>query len=149
MIFDRLENIRRYEKIDERVYAGLCAAASLAPDTAEGSYPDDNPGVRLIVSTYQTVPYGNKHYELHREYADIQVVLSGTEVLYYAGSATEESFDTSADFGIAANVSDEIPVCLREGYFCVLFPGEAHKPGCDGECTGSSVRKAVVKLKMS
>ena len=93
----------------------------------------------------------SSRYEAHRLHADIQVLLSGRETIYWAPERDLEpdsEYDPEGDIlyfrepgtGAAADALQ-----LRPGLFSLLYPADAHKPG---RIWGApqQVRKAVLKV---
>ena len=150
MIYDKLENLPRYAKSfpgADKVIAFLkkCAAKTPAP----GKYELD--GKKLFVNVQQYAPktFTPEKLEYHRDYIDIQLLLSGAEKLYYApleGLETVTPYNPEKDYGMnrlpAPEAGVELP--LVPGNFVLLFPEEGHLPGVGDPAT--QVVKAVVKI---
>lgn len=149
MIVDSFKNIGKYQGLDCGISEALTAASNLTADDATGALSCNGREYRCIISTYETRSAVSKKYEYHRRFADIQIVLDGEEKLYYAGSAECDGFDETADIGFTDTVAAETPVLLKPGMFCVLFPDEPHKPGCNSDAYPATVKKAVVKVRMN
>ena len=150
MIFDKLENLSRYAKSfpnADKVIAFLekCAAATPAP----GKYELDGKKLFVNVQQYSPKTFAPEKLEYHRDYIDIQLLLSGSEKLYYApldGKETVMPYNPEKDCGMdrlpAPEAGTEIP--LEPGNFVLLFPEEGHLPGVGDP--GTQVVKAVVKI---
>lgn len=117
-------------------------------DLPLGRVEIDGENVFANVQEYDTVPADSKDMEAHRNYYDVQFVVSGEEALYYApleGLTATQPFDEDADFGAYAAPETSTCVVLHAGELAVLAPEDAHKPGCVlGE--PCHVRKIVVKV---
>lgn len=91
---------------------------------------------------------GKARMEIHDEYIDIHVPLSGAELFAWKRrsllSAPAESFNEEKD---AQHYLDEPETRfdVPQGCFAIFFPEDAHV-GCVGE---GSLRKIVVKVKRS
>jgi beta-galactosidase beta subunit len=95
----------------------------------------------------KTISEGN--LEAHRKYIDIQFLLSGVELLGYAplkGLAIAEEYNPQKDIAFFHTPEEITTVKLEPGLFCILFPHDAHIPGCqfDGP---SDVLKVVIKVR--
>jgi len=97
------------------------------------------------VSEYTTKEYDGK-YEVHKKYADVQLIISGCEKIRYADKHSEiiKEYDETGDYYLC-NVKGEKELTLTSGQACVFLPEEPHAPSlnCDGE---QKVKKAVFKI---
>ncbi len=151
MIVDKIENLKLYYP----VLKGLKEASEFVEKfykepLADGKYEIDGERIFASASTYVTKTREGAQFESHRKYADLQAVISGTEIISWStldGLKVEsESFSTGGD--IAFYTGETImDARLPAGYFAILFPDDAHMPCiCDGEC--SEVTKVVVKIEL-
>lgn len=113
-----------------------------------GRHDIDGDEVFANVMEFTTVPASEKNYEAHRRYADVHVVISGTEVLGVAPIGECEpvgDFNEADDFGLYTAPGREAWVTLHEGDLVVTPPADAHKPGC---CEGepAPLKKACIKV---
>lgn len=147
MIKDSLQNAERYAGLSPRFDAAFeflrnTDLGSLAPgrvDIAEGVFAN--------VQSYTPVSVEQKQYEMHAEYADIQVVVEGSELLVEAPASQEEHPMSDGDCTLFDDPgSMPSVVALRAGDFCIVWPGEAHKPGVANGIHTGSVSKIVVKV---
>lgn len=81
-------------------------------------------------------------YEAHDRYADIQLVLRGSERFRW-GAGTPGPL--TGDFRPVTGVERFVEFTLRENQFVIFLPGEAHAPGLP-EGPAAFCRKAVVKV---
>lgn len=148
MILDTLSHSATAHTLGPRFATAFDWLARFQPDTPDGRYPIDGDHVFALVQSYDTVPAGEKKYETHRAYADVQYVAAGTEVIHYApagGLSPVTAYDAQGDFQLFADPAAATPLHLSPGSFAVFFPHDAHKPGCrnGGPCR---VKKVVVKV---
>jgi len=87
--------------------------------------------------------------EAHRDYIDIQVPMSGNEIMGWRSLADCErqtaEYDEGKDMELYSDDSTAefvVPV----GHFAVFFPTDAHRPGIGAE--GLPLRKLIVKTKV-
>ena len=83
-------------------------------------------------------------YEAHAVYADIQLILKGSERFRW-GKGTLAPLDEARDFRLAS-VDEYVEFTLRENQFAVFLPGEPHAPGLP-ENGPAFCRKAVIKVR--
>lgn len=87
-------------------------------------------------------------FEAHRKMVDVQIVVSGTEMIHFAPITdefqVEQEYDPKKDIMfMTGEVKDT--VLLRAGEACVIGPELAHMPGM--AVNGSShVQKIVIKI---
>ena len=88
-------------------------------------------------------------FEAHKNYVDIQYILSGKE---YMECAKEENceiknaYDASRDIAFYTCEGYRQSLDCEEGDFAVFFPHDIHKPGIKLWESGK-VRKIVVKVR--
>ena len=137
--------------IDNLAYISEAAAQFLAThDMAElpcGSY-EIGPNEFVNVMEYDTKARKDACYEAHKKYVDIQMVISGSELIEVAPVTTLNAttdFNEEDDFGLYANPAREAWVTLHEGDIVVTPPEDAHKPGCC-EDAPAPLKKICVKV---
>ena len=148
MIIDTLANASRYRGIAPLLDRGLGEMERLAGSPlADGRHELAGQKLAAVFSSYRTEDPEAKPFEAHRRFIDIQVVLQGRETLYWAPLT---SLEPRGEYSEANDVafftgSAGIAIPLEPGWFAVLFPQDAHKPGClrGGP---SQVRKLVIKV---
>jgi YhcH/YjgK/YiaL family protein len=155
MIADRLEHLDRYRGLDPRLDRGLEALRRLAggPPAADGRHELEGADLYASLSTYETGNPAEKSYEAHRRYIDIQAVLAGRELLYWAplaGLAARRAYSEAEDVAFFEDpAGGGAGLLLDPGSFIVLFPQDAHKPGCHpARGGGETVRKLVLKVRV-
>ncbi len=171
MIADTLDHLERYRGLDPRLDRGLEALRRLAGDAARADAPASDgrhelEGAELYasLSTYETGNPAEKSFEAHRRYIDIQAVLSGRELLYWAplaDLAVRRAYSEAEDVAFFEDPpGGGAGLLLDPGSFIVLFPQDAHKPGCrvvgsggsagsaGGAGRGGLVRKLVLKVRV-
>ena len=105
----------------------------------------------MNVMTFATQPAESKKAELHVQYVDIQLLLSGEERILFgvAGAARQcEELHADDDYQLCSAIEDEQAVTLKPGMFAVFMPGEPHKPGCT-VALSQNIKKTVVKVRAS
>ncbi|MBE6451939.1 MAG: DUF386 domain-containing protein [Alphaproteobacteria bacterium] len=113
----------------------------------EGRYDFDG-GAFLNAESYLTKPSDQKDFEAHRKFIDVQIVVSGQEIIEVADINNPNFKITKPYVPDIMFMNGEVEkkiIELRAGESCVLYPSDAHKPciNLDGE---HRVQKIVIKL---
>ncbi|MBQ1183458.1 MAG: YhcH/YjgK/YiaL family protein, partial [Clostridia bacterium] len=85
--------------------------------------------------------------ELHEKYIDIQLIVSGKEVIGVAPiEIDKELVEAKPEKDVWKYTCETQPIWLTDNEFMVLYPNDIHMPG---STIGDSVkcRKVVVKVK--
>ena len=86
--------------------------------------------------------------EIHQDYIDVHLVLSGSEQIGYSNQPLVVNDDSKADLDLYfGELEKENYVTLQAGEFAVFFPGEVHKPMSSYNGENTQVKKAIVKLR--
>ena len=152
MILDKLENAARYAAINEGIVKAVEAAKQLRADTYQKGRVDvDGEHIYLNCAEYDTHERVGALTEAHRAYLDIMVMIDGCETVYVkrtdALQNVTKPYEASIDALLADTDADVTAVRLVKGDFLVLFPEDAHAPGChaDAPC---HVKKVIGKVKI-
>ena len=147
MIIDRLENIEKY--------ASLNPLFAQAIQFLKGNDLNTLPlgktelmGKDLLVNVNETKPKSkaDAKLETHRDFIDIQIPLSGTEIMGY--TPTVECQPADAPYNDAKDITfyqgeAQSYIEVKPGMFAIFFPQDGHAPGI----TPDGVKKIVVKVK--
>ena len=105
-------------------------------------------GKDLLVNVAQTNPKEkeNAKLETHKDYIDIQIPLSGTEIMGY--TAAQDCLPAVAPYNAENDITFfEGPAedynAVKPGIFAILFPPSGHAPGI----TPCGVEKIIVPCK--
>ena len=80
MILGKITDIAQRADLPAALRAIVKQALALAPETLEpGRYEIDGNDIFINVMAFETADAQSKRYEQHRDYADIQILLSGNE----------------------------------------------------------------------
>lgn len=150
MIYDNIDTIELYSGISEDIRIGLEYLRDLKPVIDTGVY-ELSPRVKAIVSEYTTKGKNEYGYEAHREYIDIQYLVSGSEKicclpLEYLKETKPYNKEVDAAFYVEKDVKPQ-ELLLENGFFAVFFPQDGHMPQLRVD-KPSSVKKVVVKVKI-
>ncbi len=117
-------------------------------NTPVGKIEIDGDRVFALVQEYNTKPREKGFWEAHRQYIDIQYVVSGVEHMGYANLAqlTPGEYDAARDFLPIEGAGSF--VLLPSGMFTVFLPEDGHMPGM-AVTEPQPVKKVVVKVAVS
>jgi YhcH/YjgK/YiaL family protein len=152
MILDNIKNTERYKKTDPKFKAAFDFLENTDLEALEpGRHEIMEDDVFVLIQEYTTYPEEGRLMEAHHKYADIQVVICGEEVIYYAEDSSRMSldspYDEQKDCVLYDSKAPETKCILRKGDFAVFYPNEFHMPCCKLS-ESCEVKKAVVKVKV-
>ena len=155
MILDTLDAIGKYAGISPNFETAVRWLQETDPEVLEPGRTDiDGEKVYAVVSENRLEPK-EPAFEVHRRYADIQIILQGREGFRYGRKGKELSGKPENDVWFC-EADRQVPFELEEGGVTVFLPGEAHAPGLYPEkdrrplspAAPVSVWKLVVKVLM-
>jgi biofilm protein TabA len=116
----------------------------------EGRYQRQGAAWFYNIACVMTDFSAQRHTEFHRDYLDIQLILSGEEIIEYAlddvsAAACEEK---KPDLFILHTPQLTNQIHLSAGDFVTFYPGEAHKALC-AVGQPARVKKAVFKVPLA
>ena len=152
MILDKLENAARYAAVSAGIVKAVEAAKKLS---AKGYIPGrveiDGDNVYLNCAEYDTHEKAGALTEAHRAYLDVMVMIDGCETVYVKRTEAlrnvTKPYDATIDALLADTDADTSAVRLCAGDFLVLFPEDAHAPGCHAD-TPCHIKKVIGKVKI-
>lgn len=145
MIHSNIKDNDFYSSIDDKISLCLKKSKELNEHTPCGRYElsDDS---YLNVVEYTPKPVENATSEVHRVYADIQLILSGEEYIgYNKTSLLSRVGDYDSLNDIQFFNGDVSLLAMQQGDWALFMPGEAHAPSLD-KC-GGKIKKAIFKIK--
>ncbi|HNW51142.1 MAG TPA: YhcH/YjgK/YiaL family protein [Prolixibacteraceae bacterium] len=147
MILDAIENADLYKSISPLLAEGMKFLSENNFETIEpGKFYLKDQLLYAMVNEYETKPMEQCKLEAHRQYIDIQFMVSGEERVGYVafeGQTPSEAYNPEKDVVFfQENVS---LFTLKKGSFAVFFPNDLHQP-CILSGEAARVRKVVVKV---
>ena len=148
MILDSLKNSALYEKVNPRMKKAFELIASTDWTTMEtGIHELDGKDIYVNVMERELKQKSDAKLEVHNEYIDIQVLVTGKEEAF-GWSERKDLRMPQGEFNAEKDIQffDDAPqtyYTLRPGQFTVLFPEDGHAPMV-GEGT---MRKIIVKVR--
>lgn len=124
----------------------------LAVKTGETVNVDLGDGVFAMEQAYNTKAWADGRWEAHRVYIDVQVVVSGEELMGVSDASRLKVVEdrTPAKDVLFFDAYDEGSVFrVRAGEIAVFYPADAHKPSVSVGASGTPVHKTVVKVPVS
>ena len=151
MILDTLDRSPLYHGLHPAFSVAFAWLASIDPSIADGRYEINGPRLFALVQHYVTAPSGEKKWEAHHLYGDIQYLVSGRESIGHSrcnGLKVRHPYspDKDAEF-YEPPASHFSKLVLEAGSFAIFFPQDAHQPGVMID-QPSPVLKVVIKFRL-
>ena len=102
----------------------------------------------VYVQEYTTSPASELLFETHEKFIDMQVMVSGQEIIAYApkrGLKPKGTYDNAKDIAFFEEPEEFAAIAMHPGDYVVMKPQDGHKPRCvlSQPC---KVKKIVVKM---
>jgi YhcH/YjgK/YiaL family protein len=150
MIFDQLKNSRLYFHLGDSFekafkYLSETDFTNMEP----GKYEIDGDNVYALVQTYNTKPMSSGKWEAHKQFADIQYIVSGQEKMGFTSFDKVIPIDGyNADKDYAIYKGEGNFLIADEGNLAVFFPTDVHMPSLALHIP-KEVKKVVVKVRVA
>ncbi|VTR25859.1 uncharacterized protein, YhcH/YjgK/YiaL family [Actinobacillus pleuropneumoniae] len=123
-----------YAKSLPPVFARLCEKLkNLDLVNLPLGWQDLEEGVRMNVMEFETSPAEEKKAEMHRKFIDIQLLISGEEMIEYGLSepdlALYDEYRDEDDYQLTDKIEHKNELILQPNMFAIFLPYEPHKPG--------------------
>lgn len=147
MVIDKLENLEKYISLNPFFAQAVEFLSSHDLNALEVGKIELN-GKNLIVNIAQTKPKTKEEarLETHIDYIDIQIPLSGTEIMGYTAAAdclpADAPYNAEKDITFFEGAAQSY-IAVTPGMFAIFFPQDGHAPGI----TPEGVKKVIVKIK--
>ena len=149
MILDHLENAHLYRALSARFAWGFDFLLRREFQSLPEGRHQIHDNVIAIVQTYPTKPQSEGRWEAHRQYADIQYIVSGRERMGIAALREMEmtgAYDSDRD--LAFFTGDGQFFRVTAGQFAVFFPTDVHMPSLRAFDAAETVTKVVLKVRL-
>lgn len=147
MIIDRLENLAEYACLNPLFAEAMDYLHNhdlLDAEIGKTVLKEKDLSVTIAYAPPKTKEEAK--LEAHKNYIDIQIPLTGVEVMGYTPSACCEEtmvpYNSEQDIVFFTGTAQSY-MAVEPGMFAVFFPQDAHAPGI----TQSGVKKAIFKVK--
>lgn len=147
MIVDTLENLEKYAGLNPLFAQAVEFLKSHDLNALEVGKTELQ-GKNLVVNVAQTNPKTKEQAKLetHNEFIDIQIPLSGIEIMGYTPASScapaDAAYNAEKDITFFEGLA-ETYVTVKPGMFAIFFPQDGHAPGV----TPEGVKKVIVKVK--
>ncbi len=152
MLYDKWENFLNYSALlPEAAQAIYYFLKNATPETPCGSHDSGVDGLRISVfDSKTTADYKDSVWETHRDHADIQTLLVGSEVNFCRrpeGLTAKTEYDEKADYQLFySEAADDLKLTLTPERFAIYFPNEAHITSFNTDGTSQPIKKIVFKV---
>ncbi|MFD2159008.1 YhcH/YjgK/YiaL family protein [Rubritalea tangerina] len=116
---------------------------------AEGKIDIDGDTVFAFSQRYDTKEAEDVLYEAHRDYLDIQYLVSGSERMGWTPIDqldVTQAYDQEDDFLLGKPKAEHAHTPFTAGQVMILHPSDAHAPGINLNGQSQEVRKIVLKV---
>lgn len=143
-----------YAKSLPPVFARLCEKLkSLDLVNLPLGWQDLEEGIRMNVMEFETTPAEEKKAEMHRKFIDIQLLISGTEMIEYGLSEPDltkfDEYREEDDYQLTEMIEHKNDLVLQPNIFAIFLPYEPHKPGNSVNGKNAQLKKLVVKVPVT
>ena len=146
MIIDTLENLEQYASVNPRFAKAIEYLKSTDLNAQEpGKVELDGKDLVVNFSIAKGKTKEQAQLETHKNFIDIQIPLSCTEVKGYtpACNLPEGEYNAEKDITFYEGLATDY-LTVKPGMFAIFFPEDAHAPGV----TPDGVRKVIVKVRV-
>jgi biofilm protein TabA len=152
MITSTLAHLHWYKTISPNFEKAISYALSTDFRSLEpGRYTIDGENVMAIVNEYTTKPASECDPESHRDYADIQIMIAGTERFGYTPLRNQQAstpYRPEKDVALYSIPGEDLSyIQLQPGEFIIFFPSDIHQPEVF-TTQPELVRKVVMKVAL-
>lgn len=116
-----------------------------------GKYEIDGKDLYASVQEYNSKLEADAKFEGHRNYIDIQFVVSGTEIIKVADISKmtlKTEYNAEKDVEFYEDNAQASALVVNAGEYAVLFPHDIHMPCVSLKESPAPVKKIVVKVKV-
>ncbi len=149
MILDKIENAPLYYSINPNLECALRFMVEhkdeFATWPAGSRQLSDNVSMKVI--SYNTV-VGSRKWESHEEFTDVQYTVSGSERIGFNNAEHMVAAVKQPGKDQIIHEGDGDRIRVPEGYFIVMFPGEAHMSKLADGFVSAPAQKASFKVRL-
>lgn len=149
MIIDKISEAHKYYNVHPFFREAFETLGKIDNNVPDEKIIIDSDKAFINPATYTNKNVSECKFENHRKYIDIQFIIDGHEYIDVTDAddtkITEDNME-KGDIAFYKAPDTFTRADLTKGYFAVLFPGEAHRPGVAPDGKGIKTRKAVAKI---
>lgn len=130
------------------LYAAVIPEAEKIARAFDADSPADAP-CEVRQKAYAAKPDDARRFEVHFHTIDLMMAQEGAEIIHICPQSElspAEDLPDGADGRKLNGAPRGTAALLQAGYFCALFPGEAHMVGGRAQNAENGIRKWVVKV---
>lgn len=148
MVIDTIENLEKYSLLNP-LFAQAIEFLKTHDLNAMEVGKTSLKGSDLVVNVAQTKPKTKEQAKLetHNEFIDIQLPLSGVEIMGYTPTKdcvpANSPYDAANDITFFDGLAEDY-IAIKPGMFAIFFPQDGHAPGISPE----GVKKIIIKVKV-
>lgn len=153
MISGKIADLKRYYPLHPAFeFVDKFLQEYMADPKPDGSYEILPGRLTAGIATNEMADAQTKDFEAHKKFADVQVIMKGTERIDWADLDTctemvSEEYSKGGDIAFYKDPEFVSKVILDEGEFMIMFPEDAHKPCVKPTADASQpVTKIVFKV---
>ena len=146
MVVDKLENLEKYVSLNPLFAQAVEFLKSTDLDAHEiGKITLKEGELMVNFSQPRTKTKEEAKLETHNQFIDIQIPLSGVEVMGYTPRTDlpEEEYNAEKDITFYKGLAKDY-LTITPGMFAIFFPQDGHAPGV----TSDGVKKVIVKVRV-
>ena len=150
MIFDRLNNSKQYEILGEKFKLGFDFLKNNNLKTLKDGKYVINDEIYANVQTLTTKNKDEKKWEVHKDYIDIQYLITGKESMGYGileDFRETVPYDKTKDVAFLETEKPFNYVNLEENDFVIFYPNDVHSPMLSVD-KNIEIKKVIVKIKI-
>jgi len=153
MIFDKLENAHIYYGIHKNMEKGFkFIEEAIKNNLPAGKYEIDGKEIFASIQEYENCPnFEEKKFEGHKNYIDIQFIVSGSEymqVCHISDVETKIPYNEEKDVEFYYDKESFAEAVVSDNGYGIFFPEDIHKPGLAPNKIPQNVKKVLIKIKV-
>ena len=152
MIVDNFKNRHQYYSVNDKFEKAFGFIEKAVKENFDiGKYEIDGKEIFASVQEYTSKLNEDGKYEGHRNYIDIQYIISGIEVIEVADISKmtlKTEYNEIKDVEFYEDCDTAGRAVLQSGEYGIFFPHDIHKPGLAFANNPALVKKIVVKIKV-
>lgn len=147
MIVDTLDNLEKYASLNPLFAQAIEYLRSTELNVIEAGVKVELKGKDLVVNFAQTKSKTKEEAKLetHNKFIDIQIPLSGTEVMGYTPAKdcipADATYNMEKDITFFEGLAKDY-ILVNPGMFAIFFPQDGHAPGV----SDTGVKKIIIKV---
>ncbi|OFZ21568.1 MAG: hypothetical protein A2202_08990 [Bdellovibrionales bacterium RIFOXYA1_FULL_36_14] len=147
MIYDHLDNLNKHlpSLVSQKILSFL-----KTPPIEDKKFHIEDDNILAITSTYLPRLFTDGLYESHFKYIDLQIMISGEELVYYhpINKLIKEKEDRVKDIIFYKKTDQGVFFPITNKMFTLLYPQDGHLPTV-GYNLDKKLRKVVFKINNS